>query len=166
MISLNKNRKTESKKDFKDSKESKLIYSTIFECISVSCHKFLVNVNFGDGCGAWLALLNEFERPSKASKRKLYFELFNLKFKSTESISDYVFRLQLIIDNLKQLNAHIEDGLQLAVILMAFRRNSNKLLLSLTLMMKCLLVQQFDALMPDLLAGLGLSGHLHSAGAD
>jgi len=62
--------------DFKseETKASRAIYSGLFECVTKAVLKTFHEVEFGDGFGAWLALLNDYERPSNASIRKLYFE--------------------------------------------------------------------------------------------
>ena len=80
----------EKEVDAKPSVGSKLlranrnIYGTLLQCVQASCHKFFTDVGFGDGTSAWLALLDEYERPSNSSKRLLLQQLFHLKQERAE----------------------------------------------------------------------------------
>lgn len=90
-------------------------YSLIVLSLHDSCLKFISTVPDGDGVGAWTALCKEFERDSKASKRKLLRALFALKMGASESVTDYLFRLHRITEQLT--DSKLDDDIVLTVML-------------------------------------------------
>lgn len=87
---------------------NKLIYSTLFQCLHEDVHKYLIGVKTGDGIGAWLALLAEFQRSSRTAKRALMAELFRIRQVKGEPVSDYLFRIHAISRDLKALNSETD----------------------------------------------------------
>jgi hypothetical protein len=102
---------------------NRIIYGTLLQCLQASCHKLLTDVPFGDGASAWLGLLDEYERPSNMSKRRLLQQLFQLKQERTESIGDYIFRMHRVCKELSDLGVPIatHNDIQLTVLLGGLR---------------------------------------------
>lgn len=100
---------------------NRAIFSDLMQCLHVNTHKYLVDASFGHGAAAWAALLDEYERPSKASKRAKMTELFTLEQGRAESISDFVFREHSIIQDLESFGFKSDEEMTLTILLKGLR---------------------------------------------
>ena len=102
-------------------KANRELYSLTFGTVSKDILKYLTGVVCGDGRGAFAALLDEYERPSKASMRSKLQQLFNMQQDKAEPFSDYLHRINSVIQDLESLGFETHDEMSLSIVLNGLR---------------------------------------------
>ena len=98
-------------------KANHYIYAKLVPNMHTSCNKILDGVPERNGKALWDAIVNEFNKPSRANMRRVLANYFHLQQRKGESVSDYVHRGNDMLEQITNFKISISNEIKLVVLL-------------------------------------------------